>query len=327
MGSDHCPVYAVLKEKVEVDGKEVDVRDMMSAGLFKDGIRQREWTAKDLLPMSAKLIPEFDRRRSIRDMFTKKPSLPAESSVVTSNGELSQQQQPFSRHEQCGVDSQETGGTNGSSTQYETSKYHEPQQLAEQPGIDMPAFITKSPVKRPAESIASLPQKKSKINGKVAKGQVPKGQSSLKGFFKPKSSTPSRIDSQDEASQQSLEDSTTRICTPSPRLIERSMPDLTFPSPKPAPLVVSEVSSEDKPFVDPIVAKESWSKLLSKRVVPRCEHNEPCISLLTKKPGVNFGRSFFMCPRPLGPSGHKEKNTQWRCGTFIWSSDWTKDAT
>lgn len=34
------------------------------------------------------------------------------------------------------------------------------------------------------------------------------------------------------------------------------------------------------------------------------------------------GRSFFICPRPLGPSGEKERGTEWRCGTFIWSSDW-----
>ena len=45
----------------------------------------------------------------------------------------------------------------------------------------------------------------------------------------------------------------------------------------------------DEYVFDPIQAKESWSKLLSKRVVPRCEHNEPCISLLTKKPGINCG--------------------------------------
>lgn len=84
MGSDHCPVYAVLKEKVDIAGYEVYTRDIMSAGLFKDGVRQREWSAKDLLPMSAKLISEFDRRRSIRDMFAKKPSLPkAKSSMST----------------------------------------------------------------------------------------------------------------------------------------------------------------------------------------------------------------------------------------------------
>jgi AP endonuclease-2 len=84
---------------------------------------------------------------------------------------------------------------------------------------------------------------------------------------------------------------------------------------------------DQEDVIDPIVAKETWSKLLSKRVVPRCEHNEPCVSYLTKKPGINCGRSFYMCPRPLGPSGQKEKGTQWRCGTFIWSSDWTGDST
>ena len=40
---------------------------------------------------------------------------------------------------------------------------------------------------------------------------------------------------------------------------------------------------------DPIVAKESWSKLLGKRVVPKCEHDEDCISQLTRKPGINCG--------------------------------------
>jgi AP endonuclease 2 len=82
MGSDHCPVYAIFKQKVEIEGEEVDIRDIMSAGMFKGGVRQREWSTKDLLPMSAKLIPEFDRRRSIRDMFSKNPPLPkGESSL------------------------------------------------------------------------------------------------------------------------------------------------------------------------------------------------------------------------------------------------------
>ena len=74
---------------------------------------------------------------------------------------------------------------------------------------------------------------------------------------------------------------------------------------------------------DPVENKESWSKLFAKPVAPRCEgHDEPCITLLTKKPGINLGRSFWMCSRPLGPSGTKERNTQWRCQTFIWCSDW-----
>lgn len=99
MGSDHCPVYAMLKQKVEVDKVEVDIRDIMSDGMFKGGIRQREWSTKDLLPMSAKLIPEFDRRRSIRDMFTKKPSLPkgesSVSNIATESGREEKLSLPF----------------------------------------------------------------------------------------------------------------------------------------------------------------------------------------------------------------------------------------
>jgi AP endonuclease-2 len=48
--------------------------------------------------------------------------------------------------------------------------------------------------------------------------------------------------------------------------------------------------------------------------------------LTTKKPGMNRGRSFWICPRPLGPSGEKERGTQWRCSTFIWASDWNSPA-
>ena len=82
--------------------------------------------------------------------------------------------------------------------------------------------------------------------------------------------------------------------------------------------VEEEIASEAASFE----AKKSWGKLFKKPVAPKCEHGEPCKTMLTKKPGVNCGRSFWMCNRPLGPSGNKERNTQWRCQTFIWASDW-----
>lgn len=60
--------------------------------MFKDGQRQRDWSPKDLLPMSAKLIPEFDRRRSIKDMFARKPSIKSESSISSSKAAIESQQ-------------------------------------------------------------------------------------------------------------------------------------------------------------------------------------------------------------------------------------------
>lgn len=87
---------------------------------------------------------------------------------------------------------------------------------------------------------------------------------------------------------------------------------------------VRESDDADSPTIfDPIVSKESWSRLFAKPAAPRCEsHREPCMRLQSKKKGFNLGREFWMCARPLGPSGNKERGTQWRCTTFIWASDW-----
>lgn len=69
-------MYAVIKDRITFDGKEYDVRDVVNPpGIFVDGVRKREHMTKDILPMSGKLIPEFDGRRSIRDMFARKPSV------------------------------------------------------------------------------------------------------------------------------------------------------------------------------------------------------------------------------------------------------------
>jgi AP endonuclease-2 len=324
MGSDHCPVYAVLKEKVEIDGKEVSIKDIMSSGMFKDGIRQREWSTKDLLPISAKLIPEFDRRRNIRDMFSSKSSL----SSPSVKGELKPVVET-NKEEQLRV-----GNSSEKKMPEVSPNTRVSPTLSESPSSF--STTTAAPMKRSNEGTASAvqvakrnkPGSNSKSAAFAGKTQPGKGQSSLMGFFKPKS-TPSNsyIDSQSSTVLDAESDST-GITASEPRTPLRAGTPLALgneASPKNNMESKSWSPADQKDVIDPIVSKESWSKLLGKRVVPRCEHNEPCISLVTKKPGVNCGRSFYICPRPVGPSGQKEKNTQWRCGTFIWSSDWSGD--
>lgn len=321
MGSDHCPVYADIKDKVLLDDREVDIRDVMNPpGMFEGGVRRREWTVKDLLPISAKLIPEFDRRQSIRDMFKKKPSLPKrDSSLVARDGSNkdTESQVETSKPLIHGRDP-ETGSPTKSS----------PQNLQNQKGI-----ATKA-TKRSAEQPAVQRQaKKSKVvSTKAGKGNPPKGQSSLHGFFKVK---PTAKDT--GTSSSFFAPSTGNNAEQLYASESNAMPGLKTDSSDQRPLEESKAAvrisdnegsepffnkDEEKNVIDPIVTKESWGKLLGQRVAPRCEHNEPCISLLTKKQGVNCGRSFYICPRPLGPTGEKERGTEWRCGTFIWSSDW-----
>ncbi|KAL1909549.1 Class II abasic (AP) endonuclease [Sporothrix stenoceras] len=84
----------------------------------------------------------------------------------------------------------------------------------------------------------------------------------------------------------------------------------------------------DAAFKNLDAAKASWSRLgLGQRQAPLCEHGEPCKTFVTKKAGVNSGRSFYMCARPPGPLGKKEKGTAWQCTTFVWCRDWRPDRT
>lgn len=326
MGSDHCPVYAIIKDKVEIDGQEVYLTDLVNQpGMYEGGKRLRDWSQKDLLPLSGKLLPEFDRRRSIRDMFVKKPSLPAGesssgSTIYDSIDIATTTQQTETKKLQ--IDKAEAA--------IQGSLALSPVKL--QRDISSTSSTT---AKRSGDSLASprsLKRAGSSISKKPAasKGQPPASQSTLKGFFKPKVAAADIVNATDESKHTSTVPKTTsETIVSEPADKEPGRPEFAISHDESG----SNAETPLKPFnihdqknvIDPIVAKESWGKLLSKRVVPKCEHDEPCISFLTKKPGVNCGRSFYMCSRPLGPSGQKEKNSQWRCGTFIWSSDWTGD--
>lgn len=309
MGSDHCPVYAVIKDKVLCDGREVDIRDIMNPpGVFRDGKRTRDLTAKDLLPISAKLIPEFDKRRSIKDMFMKKPALPRQKSSTTSSSENNGQTRP-----EASVPEEEAANT----------------PLKSEPGATESPASTGKRSAEPAPPAKALKRSKTVVSKTAtAKSAPARGQSSLAGFFKPKAQPANSTSGADEVGDSSAAPSSSdrdshAILTEHEPSLSTLQTRIDPPPLSRAPSTPPSIEGEGRgEAADPVATKESWSKLLGKRVAPRCEHDEPCIMLATKKAGVNCGRHFFMCARPLGPSGGKERGTQWRCGTFIWSSDW-----
>ena len=316
---------------------------MNPTGMFLHGQRQREYSTKDILPLSGKLIPEFDGRRSIRDMFNRKPSLAPkqckcipspEADIGTSSTWLSKPplagkqalQRTRSSRTEC-----ETTGTNPAKSLSPTDNKR---LLGE--GVN-----AKSLKRAKVGSTATMPVASSK-------GQ----QQSLKGFFKPKGASGSisgiaTLDLEMVASQLGSDKSIPRHNLPqTARTADMfNIPNtnqLTSTLLSPAALSPRVSDKESMSFVetneadhdggtsqsqetvhDPVESKDSWFKLFAKPAAPRCEgHREPCVSFLTRKSGINCGRSFWMCPRPLGPTGSKERNTQWRCQTFIWCSDW-----
>ncbi|TWU74666.1 Class II abasic (AP) endonuclease [Metarhizium rileyi] len=320
MGSDHCPVFATISDQVFSSGSKINLSDVINpAGVFKNGARLRDLAQKDILPLSAKLIPEFDRRQTIKAMFFKKATS-AESSITPRDLESS----GFS----ADVTSQ-TCGT-GSSSRIDTGSLKAADPDAT--NNEVMAVSDVQPRKRSPDPVRPVPRQlkrsKSGTDPVASKQKITPGQTTLKGFFKTVGpALRLSVSSTDRDAQSSTPDDPTPRIQPSRTGISDEsssagyLPPLSR-QPTPDALAGTIPTSPEKVF-DPIEAKESWSKLLGKRVVPRCEHDEPCISLVTKKPGVNCGRSFYICPRPLGPSGEKEKGSEWRCGTFIWSSDWT----
>ncbi|RAK76711.1 DNA-(apurinic or apyrimidinic site) lyase APN2 [Aspergillus fijiensis CBS 313.89] len=310
-GSDHCPVYAVLKDSIMFEGKETKVREIMNpAGVFKNGERQQEYTTKLLLPTSGRLIPEFDKRRSIKDMFMRKPT---KSSQSTPSG-IPTNPRPTAMQETA-LSSSESNPNKAVSNANGESRGT----------VRKRSDKLESPIKRSKSTIAPAP------------APTNPEQKTLKGFFKPKSAPAdssedcSAKDAELAVSQPSTSSSTTTGPSAYSQLEKQEAVDtVTKPSAEEAnsrePSSVLAPEEDDAVF-DPIVSKEDWSKLFTKKRAPLCEsHQDPCISLTTKKPGPNCGRAFWICSRPLGPSGNKEKGTQWRCPTFIWASDWNSSS-
>ncbi|KAF4548529.1 DNA-(apurinic or apyrimidinic site) lyase 2-like protein [Elsinoe fawcettii] len=348
MGSDHCPVYSVFKDVVPVkaDDDQVVERHMLDImsppGYFQDGKRIKDWSIKNVPIFSAKLLPEFDKRRSIKDMF-KRPAAPPVPTSTTN-----------------GVDKK---------TENASHKTPEPDEAATSNFLDQDHAEPIASQPSPAQSLPSaspgtkrkssdtpapkgIKRQKSNTQPTTTKNAASKGQQSLKGFFAPKSaSSPTKAATTDGTTHATpMTSSQNGIMTghdlsepfsslngtaisptklsasqSSAIITNKSTSNTNIPSkPDPPPPPSPGNSSTDGSVHDPIVAKDSWSKLMSKPAAPMCEHGEPCKTMLTKKKGENQGRSFFMCARPLGPSGAKEKNSQWRCPTFIWCSDYKK---
>ena len=329
------------------DGREVYLVDLMNpADTFVNGQRQREYSARDILPLSGRLIPEFDGRRNIRDMFARKTSMPSPSGIMSSMSGSGEPTVPVD----VAIQAVEVMPV--------TSRASSQAKATGSSSI-VASVSSGTNKKRPSTDVSGgkLSKKAKSTAAMSASPAIPsKGQQSLKGFLKPKATTSSggeKVPPEQDRATDSVSDTEAQPA-PSPQAAADSAKGLNKRSDSKSPgthtppqlrSLVAELSpsniraspssntysptsirtpTQSSPQVhDPVASAESWSKLFTKPAAPRCEgHDEPCITLLTKKSGMNCGRSFWMCPRPLGPSGAKEKNTQWRCQTFIWCSDW-----
>ncbi|WBW71336.1 AP-endonuclease Apn2 [Schizosaccharomyces osmophilus] len=112
---------------------------------------------------------------------------------------------------------------------------------------------------------------------------------------------------------------------------------------KPQPMEQNELETEKPPLIEVdetgskfTVSNSSntetvtaWKSRFQKKMPPLCDgHKEPCKLLSVKKPGINYGRNFWMCARPIGEvvensNAVSNDDTQpFQCRYFLWDSDW-----
>ncbi|CAK3780750.1 DNA lyase [Lecanosticta acicola] len=302
LGSDHCPVYADFHDEVEMGDRRVNLLDAMnSPGYFENGERKIEWKLATTPAFSAKRMPEFDKRRSIKSMFAAPTLKKTQTNQQTS--------------------AKNASGTSGALATSTSQDFHD----SFAPQAAKVSRTTTSPVKRNLSSAKDQTVKRQKVEPKSTAG--PRGQQSLKGFFQAKNPP--------AAKDQSEADASNLPCTPPADISEDANPSGEAGEAATAPQTPASIQQTDDENASPSPrqfaaqmasaeqTQKSWGALFAKPAAPLCEsHAEPCKTMQTKKKGSNQGRSFWMCARPLGPSGEKERGTQWRCATFIWCSDW-----
>lgn len=348
LGSDHCPVYVDFKDTVTLgSGETVKLVDVLNPpNTFRNGLREKDWSIKNIPTFSGKLLAEFDRRRSIKNMFAK-PSLERASSSALEKAAKNNIRDP------------EVSEESSSALPLALQQQHATQALE---ASDNTAAVQPSPKRKSSD--AQTPRATKRSRGETSTGTkqtLAKGQKSLQAYLKPASratlsdasagsvsESPAKspvCKSDDEISGGNHVTHTasypTMPTTPGAAYTETRASAINgdettadeglAASPHSDGATASRESTEEDQEPDPLARlasaeqqQKSWGQLFSKPVSPMCEgHAEPCKTMLTKKKGSNQGRSFWMCARPLGPSGSKESGTQWRCPTFIWCSDWS----
>ena len=264
---------------------------MNPIGTFKNGQRLREFHSKDHLALSAKLLPEFDKRRSIKDMFERQnlttPVVPTPNSSAIETTASIQRNSAICTKDSYLIDSWDLSARDSVIQGREKSNPSSTQQLNLDRG---------PPPKRLKPTLFTK-------DGKSTAGV----QKTLNNFFHPKP-VPAEAGPSGPA-EQTLElrnpaklQNKSSHENPKDEVVQdhssASESNSTLTSWHSNLVSTEALTTRSERVQDDFATRVEWTKLFSKRDTPRCEgHNEPCICVETKKKGINCGRKFYICPR------------------------------
>ncbi|GAA5877263.1 hypothetical protein JCM16303_006220 [Sporobolomyces ruberrimus] len=330
VGSDHCPVYLDFHDSIEIPGRgTVNIWDELNPG------RKKEEPLPDPPAFATRFHDEFSgKQKTLIGFFGQAPAAKA----PLKNGSVGPSPSP----------------------QPAASTSKQPSESSPRPPVSSGKSLSSSKITSSEEST-----KKSKKGKEVEVEkpvEVKKGQQSLNNFFKPppdpeppakkrkKSSTPS---SSSAASSTATSKKKKKVTPPSGQ---------GRPSPAPSPsssffderpddddmIIIEDPSSSafatpsSQPFPNSkggddeaalaaaaevnAQAASVWSNVFAPKSAPLCEgHKEPTKMWTVNKPGINKGRKFYLCARPVGPGYDKGQakinvNPEFRCDHFEWAT-------
>ncbi|KAK6330975.1 Class II abasic (AP) endonuclease [Orbilia javanica] len=301
-GSDHCPVYAVLKPEIEIDGEKKVLLDLVNpAGVFVGGEKKQKLPPPP--KMSARLISHFNGRQSIKDMFQRGPIGRATSAAGSS---IQPPSEPSGENAEAWVPTS-SQNTYLPSSQVEPSQIGPCTQPEKRPldtdsnGDSLDTTEASQPTPKKAKATAFTLAKKSPAKSR-------RTQKPIRSLLQ--SSTPVLTPSESSNQDDNLENSS-RLS-----VVSNGTSDLIASGP-------SEPDTTPKKVLDQTEVRASWKKLFTKPAPPLCVgHSEPAKKVQVKKPGETKSLWFWTCARPVGPSGPKTKsgrsNDEWQCNYFEW---------
>ncbi|GAA5981183.1 hypothetical protein JCM10908_004011 [Rhodotorula pacifica] len=318
MGSDHCPVFVDFHDEIEDPVRGIlKLKDLLNPG------RQPGDKLPDPPSFAARFYDEFSgKQQTLQSWFGKKSETPAPKPSASPSPAL-------------------------------------PATEASVPPAPSSSVRTASSSQEAARSSSTGGSKKTKVRSQSPVEQPKKvGQQDLSSFFKPPAKP--------ERPKKKRKKSKTGSPPPSSSSETGKTVSRSSSRPKPSPSPAASISRDknDREILvlddddddadhqenggtqDSLDAEaearasataeafnmsngtaNKWSEIFAAKPTPLCEgHNEPSRLWTVNKPGVNKGRVFYLCARPVGPGydrGQAKINVdpQYRCNFFQWDTN------
>ncbi|CAO1633367.1 unnamed protein product [Sympodiomycopsis kandeliae] len=341
-GSDHCPVYVDFYDEREINGKVVKFKELLS-------------NASQSPPLAASRWEEFNTK-SLKSFFSKS----AASTSEIGSGPESRIWQPPPRPNAAPSSSatpKPTPTLSEAKTPSKTTLQGSQTQKRKSSSVDSNAGNTKKKQLKLGSFFASPSAKNGNSSSDIEKAQPPSSSSPAAEVPTPASndrpSSSSTVTTTSPVKSSHVDEDTDNDSIEDSESVDwsylQSLPDPDFPRSSSNPSTTAAWSNLFKPLPPPLCTL----------------HSEPCKSYTVNKRDAknNYGRKFWLCSRNVGPNyekgfggwegkgwGSKQNSAggvfqsnshpvppatnekddggdprQYRCGFFIWHSDWEKE--